>query len=447
MSREADGRIARVDEGGPAWNAGIRPGDELLSINGRPVRDVLEFRFHAADEQLRFKIRRGGETRTVAFDRDLDDGLGIEFEKELFDGVRSCRNKCIFCFLRQMPRGLRKSLYVRDDDFRLSFAHGNYISLTNLSDEDMERIKEQRLSPLYVSVHATEPDLRAHMFGHREAARVMDRLRSLAEGRITVHAQIVLCPGINDGEHLERTVSDLSSLHPWVASIAVVPVGLTKFRHGLYPLKAVDTREAKLALAAVSRFQREFGRTLGTRLVFASDELYLLAGKRFPSCQAYEGFPQLEDGVGTSRIFIDELRRVKKIIGGRGIPPGRYALVTGVLAAPMVADLAAALSQAAGVRARGCIVKNRFLGESVTVAGLLAGCDVADELACTDADEQVVIPAIALNDGRFLDDMTVGEMERCAGRTIIVTPPSPIGLLRILTGSETKERTGCRAPQ
>ena len=443
MSREGVGRIARVEESSPAWKAGIRPGDELLSVNRQRVRDILEYAFLSADVPLRLEIRRNGTVRSLRIRRDPDDGLGIEFGEELFDGVRSCRNKCIFCFLRQMPKGLRKSLYVRDDDFRLSFAHGNYVTLTNLGDDDIERICAQRMSPLYVSVHATDPELRARVFRGPGAANVMDRLRKLADGRITMHAQIVLCPGVNDGPHLERTVRDLASLHPWIASIAIVPVGLTRYRQGLYPLRSVDSRLATRVLTQVSRRQREFRESLGTRLVFESDEFYLLAGRRFPSRGAYEGFPQLEDGVGMSRLFLEELRRMKSSLGRKRLRPGGYVLVTGVLAAPMVSDLASALNAIEGVRARVCIVRNKFLGESVTVAGLLAGCDVADALADSAPDERIIIPAVALNEGRFLDDVTISDLERCTSRRIIVTPPSPIAVFKALT--ERAARGHCQA--
>lgn len=432
MSREIVGRIARVAENSPAEKAGIAAGDELLSVDGRPVRDILDFRFLTAEDSAQLGIRRNGVARSIIVRRDDDSEIGIEFEEELFDGIRTCRNDCVFCFLRQMPKGLRKSLYVRDDDFRLSFAHGNYISLTNVSDADMERIRSQRLGPLYVSVHATEPDLRARMFRNPEAGRIMERLRDLAAAKITVHAQIVLCPGINDGEHLDRTVSDLASLHPWGASIAIVPVGLTKHRKGLCAIEPVDAETAREVVSWCARRRREFRRSLGTRLIFASDEFYLLAGKRFPSSDAYEGFPQLEDGVGVCRIFLDELRGLKRNAGRRRLRAGRYALVTGALAGPMVQSLADLLSQHEGVTARVCIIKNRFLGESVTVAGLLAGRDIADAARECDSDEELLIPSVALNEGRFLDDMTVSDIESAAGRRVTVVPPSPRAVLRIL---------------
>ncbi|MHB1190487.1 MAG: DUF512 domain-containing protein, partial [Armatimonadota bacterium] len=375
------GRISRVhgDE------AGILPGDELVSINSRPVRDILEYQYLAAEDELTLVVRRGEETLTFHLSEDPD----LEFEAELFDGLHSCRNRCVFCFLEQMPKGLRKSLYVRDDDYRLSLAHGNYITLTNVSDEELLRITSQRMSPIYVSVHTTDPELRARMLGNPKAARIMEQLRTLADARITMHAQIVLCPGINDGEQLDRTVRDLAALHPWVASVAVVPVGLTRYREGLTPLTPVDADLACGIVESCANRQKRFRRELGTRLLFPSDEFYLHAGVEPPSAGAYEGFPQLEDGIGISRLFLNEVRRAR-------VPAGGYALVTGTLAAPLVQRLADRLSEADRVSARVEAVENNFLGETVTVAGLLAGRDIA--VRHFEEDETVLIPDVALNE-------------------------------------------------
>jgi putative radical SAM enzyme (TIGR03279 family) len=433
MAAEVYGRISGVTDDSPASKAGIRVGDEIVSISGRPVRDVLEYRFLSAEERLEVEVCRGGMRQSFRIVKSAHEDLGLDFEEDLFDGLRACRNDCTFCFLRQMPKGLRESLYVRDDDFRLSLAHGNYVTLTDLSDDDMERICSQRMSPIYVSVHATEPDLRASMLRNKNAGRIMEQLRCLADARITVHAQIVICPGVNDGPHLERSIRDLSTLHPWVASVALVPVGLTKHREGLAALRPVDEHLARDIVRACARWQREFRRTLGTRFVFASDELYLLSGRRFPSCEAYEGFPQLEDGVGISRIFLDELRQLSRRSAGRSLRSGRYVLVTGVLAAPMVQKLADLMSESAGIKARVCTVVNRFLGETVTVAGLLTGRDIADALAGMDRDEEILVPSVALNEDRFLDDMTLSDLQEVVGRRVTAVPAGPRGVFRMLS--------------
>lgn len=421
-------KISSVAENRSAYKAGLRPGDELLSINSLPVRDILDYHYISAEVHLEIKARRNGRVLTYSIEKETDEALGLEFEEDLFDGVRTCANNCVFCFLHQMPKGLRQSLYVRDDDFRLSFAHGNYITLTNLSDDDMDRICTQRMSTLYVSVHTTDPALRVKMLGNKQAGQIMDQLRRLADSRITMNAQIVLCSGVNDGKHLEKTIRDLSSFHPWVASVAIVPVGLTKHRDGLTPLRSVDAQAASATIESCKRWQAEFKKRLGTRFVFPSDELYILSKTSFPSKNSYEGFPQLEDGIGISRIFLDELRHIAK----KPVPPGNYVLVTGVLAAPLVQQLADTLKNSPDVSARTCITINKFLGKTVTVAGLMTGQDIAKALVDVKKDETVLIPNVALNEDRFLDDMTISDLQKLVAGKITVVPAYPIDAVKTL---------------
>ncbi len=430
--------IRHIAEGGPADDAGLVPGDSIVSINGKPIRDILECRFESADEKVAIEYVRGGRSFTSLIEKDTYDDLGIEFEEELFDGVHKCVNSCIFCFLHQMPKGLRPTLYVRDDDYRLSFTQGNYITLTNLTGEEMDRICSQKMTPLYTSVHATEPDLRAKMLGNPGAGRIMEHLRRLADSRITFHTQIVLCPGVNDGEHLERTIDDLASLYPATESIAVVPVGLTKHRESLYPLEPVGEQPAREVIDLCRRKQKEFMERFGRRLVFPSDELYIRAGRRFPSKAAYEGFPQLEDGIGVSRIFVDELARIRRRKNGRAPDPGKYVLVTGSLARPMVEQLAKWLSGHPGVSARVCEVVNDFLGETVTVAGLMAGKDVISALSDVRPDEHVLIPSVALNEGRFLDDVTLDDVRNAVNANVTAVEPSPIAVWDQLTRDDLR---------
>ena len=432
MAKQICAKITKICEGSPASRVGVQPGDELLSIDSKPVRDILDYQYLSAEERFEVRVRRDGQDYAYSITKDAEEDLGLEFEEELFDGLHTCRNKCIFCFLGQMPKGLRQSLYVRDDDYRLSFAHGNYITLTNLSDEDMDRICSQRMSPLYISVHATDPSLRADMFRNENAGRIMEQLRMLAEARITMHTQIVLCPGVNDGEHLERSIRDLSSLYPRVASIAIVPVGLTKHRAKLAPLRPVDGETARQVINLCVRRQKEFKSRYGTRLVFPSDEFYLLSGMDFPSSRAYEGFPQLEDGVGVSRIFLDELGKVSRYKNRRLLKKRSYVLVTGVLATPLVRRFADVLNEFDGVSARVCTVKNNFLGKTVTVAGLLAGQDIAAALKGVSGGEEILIPSVALKDDLFLDDMKVSELQNVVGRRITVVPASPWEAVRRL---------------
>jgi putative radical SAM enzyme (TIGR03279 family) len=404
-----------VPRGSPAHNAGIRPGDRLASINGAPVRDYIDYRFISAQERVELDvIAADGARRTIVVQKHPDQDLGLRFADDVFDGMRLCHNCCIFCFYDQLPKGLRETLYVRDDDFRLSFLHGNFITLTNLSPRDFARICEQRLSPLYISVHATETALRRRMLGNPRAPDITGQMRRLARCGIEVHAQIVLCPGINDGRHLARTVRDLAALHPAVKSVAIVPVGLTTHRAGLTELRAVNRDPSRNVLKQIAAWQQEFRSRFGSRFVFAADELYLLAGERFPPAADYEGFPQRDNGVGLARLFLDEIAEAD-FRPAAGLP---VTLVTGILAAGVVRRLAAKMRRH-GVATSVVVVRNRLLGDTVTVAGLLAGEDVAAALARGDLSDLVVVPASALRGNEFLDGMTVQELSRRAGKRII----------------------------
>jgi len=413
-------------------------GDLILSVDGRDVLDQLDFTYLTAEDSVVISVERDSEIISLEVGREEGEELGIEFAEELFDGLHKCANNCVFCFLKQMPGGMRESLNQRDDDYRLSFAHGNYITLSNVTDAEMERICAQRMSPLYISVHTTDPALRERMLGNHRAGQIMDQLRRLAQSRITLQCQVVLVPGFNDGDHLERTVSDLASLYPAVESIAIVPVGLTKHREGLARLRRPSAEEAGDVTAAVRKWAIEFKRTLGTRLVYASDEFYVLAGRDFPGRTAYEGFAQLEDGVGVCRLFLDELKRLERKCGRSSIQPGQYMLVTGELAAPLVRQLADTMSRIDGVGAEVLAVENEFFGEFVTVAGLLVGKDVARALKTLDGLQTVLIPDIMLKDDRFLDDMTVDDLREKTSASVVVVPSSPIELwkqLAVSTGS------------
>lgn len=435
-SREAaPALIAAVAPDSPAARAGVEAGDRLLSIGGAPVRDYVDYKFLCAEERVALEILKpDGARRTVVVEKDPDQDLGLDFLTDLFDGIRRCCNRCIFCFYDQLPRGLRPTLYVRDDDYRLSFLHGNFITLTNLSERDFERIIEQRLSPLYVSVHATDPTLRRRLLGNPEAPDVLEQLRRLAAARIEIHAQIVLCPGRNDGPALERTIADLASLYPALASVAIVPVGLTRHRAGLPHLRAVDPAAARETLDRVRAWQDEFRARLGSRFVFASDEIYALAGEQFPAAEEYEGFPQRDNGVGLARLFLEELARAD-FQKAAGII---VTLVTGMAARALMEKMAARMNEQ-GIRAQVVAVPNRLLGESITVAGLLTGEDVAAALAGRDLGDVIAVPASALRDGEFLDSLTVKELSRRLGKkTISAAGPRELAQrLRLLRRIET----------
>jgi putative radical SAM enzyme (TIGR03279 family) len=417
-----------------AARAGLLAGDRILAINGRALRDAIDFQFYGAEDALALSVERDGARRALALRRRPGVELGIELEPPRPGDIATCANKCVFCFIHQLPRGMRKSLYVKDDDFRLSFLHGNYITLSDLDEAAFERILEQRLSPLYVSVHATDPELRWTLLGRpRHSAEIVPRLERLAKAGIRVHAQIVLCPGLNDGSHLERTVRELAPLHPHVATTAIVPVGLTRHRERLPSLRTLTEAEATALVDVVAGWQARFLRELESRFVFLGDEVYLQAGRPLPPAEAYEGFAIAEDGIGLVRRFEDGLTRAQA-----RRPPARagrrVTVVTGALYGPRLARQLAELRWP-GLKARVVAVPNEFFGGSISVAGLLTGQDIQRHLAAQgDLGEAVLIPAVALRDGEgvFLDDLTPGDLARSLGVEVVTVEPEPRALLQAL---------------
>lgn len=414
MRPPSPARVAEVAPGSPAARAGIAAGDRVLRVNGRAPRDYIEYRYLAAEPGVTLVVERNGSRHRLRLDKHADEDLGLRFTDDVFDGVRTCRNRCFFCFVSQLPPGLRPALYVRDDDYRLSFLHGNFVTLTNLEPADLRRIARLHFSPLYVSVHATEPEVRRRLFG-RPAMDGLANLRWLAARGVELHTQIVVCPGVNDNRHLDRTVRELAALYPGVRSIGIVPVGLTRHRRGLPAIRPVGRELAAAIVGQVEAWQREFRARTGSRLVFAADELHLMAGRRVPGRVCYEGFPQLGNGIGGVRLFLDELARVRPPSARR---PRRVTLVTGEGAAFLVKRLAERVS-GDGVRAEACVVRNRLFGGMVTTAGLLAGRDVARAVARQGAGDLVVVPATAVREGEgFLDGMTVEDLAGQVGAAV-----------------------------
>jgi putative radical SAM enzyme (TIGR03279 family) len=399
--------IADIAPGSAAEGLGIRKGESIVSVNGEEVHDVIDYQFLVADEHISITLlSREGRTRTVTLDKDPDDALGLEFAPLR---ITRCRNKCIFCFVDQMPTGCRKSLYVKDDDYRASFLYGNYITLGALSESGWQRIFKQRLSPLYVSVHSTDPALRSFIIGNKKAPDIMTNLRRLAEGGIRMHTQIVLCPGVNDGRFLDRTLDDLSGLFPAVSSIAVVPVGVTAFRKGLYPLRTFTTREARAVIHTITLFGAALKKRLGTRLLFASDEFYIKAGVPFPPVSFYEDFPQIENGVGMVADFLRDARRTRLPVR---IAPLTATIVTGASFSPVLKGMLARLKCVRGLMVKLIAVPNRFFGPAVTVAGLLTGSDIAAALEGKRTGDLVIVPADALKEDEqvFLDGMRLDRL-------------------------------------
>lgn len=435
--------LAVVRRRSAAGLAGLRPGDRVLAINGQPLRDAIDFQFYGADRVLRLTVEREGARTHLTLVRNGGD-LGVELEPPRPREIATCANACVFCFIHQNPRGLRKSLYVKDDDYRLSFLHGNYITLTDLDEAALGRIVEQRLSPLYVSVHATDPALRHRLLGRpRHSADILPRLERLAGAGIRMHAQVVLCPDLNDGPHLERTVFDLARLYPSVVTTAIVPVGLTRHRQRLPPLRALTPAEARRLVTTVEGWQTRFLAERGSRIVFLADEIYLMAGPPLPAAVAYEGFLVAEDGVGLVRRFEDGWERAWRRLRPR-LRPRSVTLVSGELYGPRLAPLVAPL-EPFGVRARVAMVPNEFFGRSITVAGLLAGRDIQRFLAAFDGlGEEVLLPAVAVRDadGVFLDDLTPADLARDLGVPVRVVEPTPGALLRALAASRTDDDRG-----
>lgn len=401
--------ISAVAPGSIAEEIGLVPGDCILQINGTELTDVLDYMFLTADDVLEITVRKAnGETEIIEVETDYEP-LGVDFENALLDKPKSCRNKCIFCFIDQLPKGMRETVYFKDDDARLSFLQGNYITLTNLSDADLDRIIRMHISPVNVSVHATDPKLREMMLCNRFAGKVYAMMQRLAENQITMNCQIVLCPGINDGKHLDRTLTELAALSPYVNSISVVPVGLTRYREGLYPLSAFNKESAAAVIAQVHAYQEAFLEKYGKRIVFLSDEFYLMAEKDMPPATHYEAFYQIENGVGlmaSMRAEFDEaLAELPEIKLEKTV-----SIATGEAAADFIRGMAEELMQKVpGLKIQVFAIPNEFFGGDVNVSGLVVGGDIVRRLKGEKLGKRLYIPAAMLraDDDVFLDDMTL----------------------------------------
>ena len=415
--KPSGGEIASVAPGSLGEELGLRPGDRLLAVKGQILRDVVDCLFYSAEDHIEVQFCRGGTEMTFEAQRKYGQELGLDFVQPIFDSVRHCSNACEFCFITQLPAGLRPSLYIRDDDFRLSFLTGSFVTLTNLAEAGWERLAQQRLSPLYVSVHTTDPFLRRRIFGW-EVPDILQQLRRLGGLGIQVHAQVVLIAGLNDDQHLALTVSDLATLYPTVQSVAFVPVGLTKYHRGrCRPYTSVGAREL---LAQVAPWRQDFRRRWDVSFLYPADEWYLLAGETVPAAEAYDGFPQLENGVGLVRGLVDDWRAVRgslKASQSVGLRGSRLTLACGTLIAPLLRDIASELSALVGASLEVIPVVNQFLGPTITVSGLLAGQDVVGLLRGRDLGDAVVLPRAMLDVSgeRTLDDWTCDQMEEEMG--------------------------------
>jgi putative radical SAM enzyme (TIGR03279 family) len=403
-------RVLGVDPGSLAERIGLQAGDEIHQLNGKPLLDAIDFQFEAATIGRRTTIRT--HNRTITFVRREWESFGLEFEPI---EPMTCANQCVFCFVHQVPKNVRRSLHIKDEDYRLSFLFGNYLTLTNVHDAELQRIIEQRLSPLYISVHATELELRARLLGNAEYDGLLEKIERLAAAGIMLHCQVVLCPGLNDGEHLERTIADLAKFHPAVASLAVVPLGLTKHRRNLPVLQPFTPEHARHTIAHITPFQRQFKKTLGTPFVFLGDEIYIMAEAELPPSNHYADFPQIENGVGMVRTF---LRRFKRAARTHKFGPGvRGTICTGRIFHPYLKELVDQL----GLDLRTVAVESRFWGEGIGVAGLLTGSDFIAALKDNVHGDFVVLPSESMigDDYLFLDDLTIRDVERELGVEVI----------------------------
>ena len=424
------GRVVSVDPAGAGARAGIFAGDLVLGVEGHRLRDVIDWLWLTADTPVRVTVRRGAHEQTLRLDRSYDEELGVEFADVVFDGIRTCDNACLFCFVSQLPRGLRPSLYVRDDDFRLSFLTGNFVTLTNVTDDDVARILEQRLSPLYVSLHAVDIDVRTSLVCASAEDRTLERIDELAAGGIEMHAQIVLVPGVNDGEQLQRTLEWLAARDA-VASVGVVPLGYTSSQQRF--ARSYEDRDAAASvLDSLELWRAGMADERGMRWVYAADEFYLAAGREFPTADDYDGYPQFENGIGMARAFLDEFEEAVVMADGTppaGEPARPVALVTGELFAPVLRRLVPGLGDL-GVEPRVLAVPNRFMGGDVSVAGLLTGRDVVEAVRDDLGGPVYLVPDVVVNsDGLMLDDIPAADLSRLSGKDVRLVPPDAASLV------------------
>jgi putative radical SAM enzyme (TIGR03279 family) len=427
--------IKQVEPGSPAHRLGLRAGDRLVSINGQKVIDFIDYQAFCCARKIRLEIERDGATAKYSIQKDQYQPLGLTFDAQLMSGVRCCANNCAFCFVDQLPEGARDTLRVKDDDWRLSLMMGNFVTLTNVGPRELERMIERHASPLYISVHTTDPELRVRLMGTKRAAEIGHQLKRLSDAGIKFHAQAVVCPGLNDGAALDRTIGDLVNLYPSARSLALVPVGLTAHRQGLAPLTGFDAAGAAALLDQVDRWRSQSKERIGTGFVQPADEFYILAGRPFPEAAQYEGYAQIENGVGMCRLLADEFEDAWR----EDRPAARTArlvIACGVSVAPFLEKLIAQ-HPIDGVSASVRPIKNHYFGPTVTVSGLLTGGDLIRGLCGVEAD-RILITECMLREGEdvFLDGMTLGDVKCALGRDIVPVGRRGDQLLAALTGAE-----------
>lgn len=440
--------ISKVYKGSIAEEAGIEIGDQLLKINGNKIEDIIEYKYYLADKYLEIEIlKSNGEDWLVEVDKEYDEDLGIEFENPIIDRAKTCKNKCIFCFIDQLPPDMRPSLYFKDDDSRLSFLQGNYITLTNMSEEDIDKIIRYRISPINISVHTTNGELRKQMLNNRFAGNILEVLGKLAENHIQMNCQIVLCPDINDKQELDSTIEDLGKLSKSIGSVAIVPIGLTAYREGLRQIQPFNEASALYVINQVENWQRQFKKSIGRNFVHVSDEFYILAKKDFPPFENYEGFPQLENGVGLvikfQREFYDYLKRLSIALKR----PRYVTVVTGTAAYDIIKRMCHDLTEKIkNLKVEAICVENKFFGGHISVSGLITGQDIYRTLKDKHLGNKLILPESMMKAGEevFLDDYTVTMLEAKLGVPIEVSEVEGKKFIKTIVSSKKGVR-GCKS--
>ncbi len=433
-----DTTISYIEPGSLAEEAGIVPGDRLVTVNGHKIHDILEYRYLISETEVELEVlKKNGDTEIITVENDYED-LGIEFEQGLIDTAQACKNKCIFCFIDQLPDGMRETVYFKDDDTRLSFLQGNYVTLTNLSDEEIDRLISMRISPINISVHTTNPGLRVEMLKNPNAARIYEIMQKFAENEIYMNCQIVLCPGYNDKDELDRTVCDLAALHPYVISCSVVPVGLTRYREGLCPITPFDARSSLDTVRQLEAHQRVFKDEFGINLIYVADEFYINAKLPIPPAIEYDGFPQIENGVGLVASLKEEFDRGLSLLKPRNCRR-KVAIATGELVCGFIKSLADRLMSAQeGLEITVYPVRNEFFGGGVNVSGLVTGNDLIRTLKDEPRFDELFIPDCMLRDGEdiFLDDVTLDGLSSALSMTVTPVPNDGYVFIEKITGTE-----------
>lgn len=422
MNKSKGHLIKKILPGSIAEEFELAPGDRLISINGHEIEDIFDYQFYAEDTYIEILIEKpDGEQWILEVDKEEDEDLGIEFDNGLMDEYRSCHNKCIFCFIDQMPKGMRDTLYFKDDDSRLSFLQGNYVTLTNMSDHDLDRIIQYHLSPINISFQTMNPELRCKMLNNRFAGEALKKVDRLNEAGIEMNGQIVLCKGVNDGEELAFSIREMMRYIPNLQSVSVVPVGLSKYRDGLFPLEPFTREDAREVLSTIHHYQNESYQKYGNHFIHASDEWYILAGEELPQEENYDGYLQLENGVGMMRLLLNEFEEAVKELqekisaGTLDFSSREISMATARLAYPFIRDMAARMMEMVpGLMIHVYEIRNNFFGEMITVSGLLTGQDLIAQLTGRELGETLYLPQNVLRSGEevFLDDVTVTEMEK-----------------------------------